>query len=497
MIPEFPQFTPLRLGHRAEVKALTRRFPPYSDFNFTSLYSWDTNETICVSMLDGNLVVRFVDYTSQEPFYSFLGDRNVDETARRVLELARAEGLRPELKLIPETVATHLHDRSLRATYDDDNRDYILSVDRLKRYVGNKLGPKRNFVNRFNRSYEAVTVRVTLADVAVQTRMLDLYHRWLLQKGDDAENPENELLALHRVMFAARYLEDLYVIATFIDDDLAAFAINEVVGEGFGMIHFEKADSSYTGVYAHLMQQMAWGMEAVGCKFINYEQDLGIYGLRKGKASYVPSGFLRKYVVGARTSSLRAAMISERPIVMRHPGAELVEEDAPEPMIAAEFLGEATRQRPVRYSIPPLPGGKGVQLPPLFRAWNPEAATRVTAFAGDLTGPRAGTIRPPTRTAPLGGVFEESRHSSLLPPAPSEERPRMAKAGPVLELPAEPPMRDRTTGIRRSYALAPPPNDLLTLLDEDAVPAAGDRHSHEQVKGESSLPPEPQARVRS
>jgi hypothetical protein len=138
-----------------------------------------------------------------------------------------------------------------------------------------------------------------------------------------------------------------------------------------------------------------------------------------------------------------------------------------------------------------------VQLPPLFRAWNPEAATRVTAFAGDLTGPRAGTIRPPTRTAPLGGVFEESRHSSLLPPAPSEERPRMAKAGPVLELPAEPPMRDRTTGIRRSYALAPPPNDLLTLLDEDAVPAAGDRHSHEQVKGESSLPPEPQARVRS
>lgn len=177
-------------------------------------------------------------------------------------------------------------------------------------------------------------------------------------------------------------------------------------------------------------------------------------------------------------------------------GAELAEEDAPEPMIAAEFLGEAARQRPVRFSIPPLPGGKGVQLPPLFRAWNPEAATRITAFAGDLAGPRAGTVRPPTRAAPLGGVFEESRHSSLLPPPPSEDKARAWKPGPVLEVPAA-PARERTTGIRRSYALAPPPEDLLTLLGDDAAQAAGDRHSHEQVKGESTAPPEPQARVRS
>lgn len=250
MIPEFPQFTPLRLGHRAAVNALTRRFPPYSDFNFTSLYSWDSNETVAISLLEGNLVVRFVDYTTQEPFYSFLGDRNVDATARKLLEFAQAEGLRPELKLVPESVAVHLHDRSMRAVYDDDNRDYILSIERLKRYQGNKLGPKRNFVNRFNRSYEAVTVRVDLSEVAVQTRVLDLFHRWVLQKGNSAENPDNELLALHRVMFAARYLDNLYVIATFIEDDMAAFAINEVLGDGFGMIHFEKADASYTGVYA-------------------------------------------------------------------------------------------------------------------------------------------------------------------------------------------------------------------------------------------------------
>jgi hypothetical protein len=483
MIPEFPQFTPLRLGHRAAVNALTRRFPPYSDFNFTSLYSWDSNETVAISLLEGNLVVRFVDYTTQEPFYSFLGDRNVDATARKLLEFAQAEGLRPELKLVPESVAVHLHDRSMRAVYDDDNRDYILSIERLKRYQGNKLGPKRNFVNRFNRSYEAVTVRVDLSEVAVQTRVLDLFHRWVLQKGNSAENPDNELLALHRVMFAARYLDNLYVIATFIEDDMAAFAINEVLGDGFGMIHFEKADASYTGVYAHLMQQMAWGMEAEGCRFINYEQDLGILGLRKGKSSYVPSGFLRKYIVAACSSPLRAAAISERPLVMRHPGAELPAREEAEPAVAA-FLEDTVKAREVRYSIPPIPGGKGVQLPPLFHGWNPDFSALVPASTGEFSGPRLGTIRPPTRAAPLGGVFEESRHSSLLPPAP-DERPRVAKAPPAVKLPAQAPMRERNTGIRRSYVLAPPPDDLLQLLGEELPTEESCEHSfHEHLKGD-------------
>ncbi|MEJ0042787.1 MAG: hypothetical protein WDM81_11525 [Rhizomicrobium sp.] len=55
------------------MERITRRFPPYSDFNFLNLYSWDAGERVRLSSLNGNLVIRFADYLTDEPFYMFLG----------------------------------------------------------------------------------------------------------------------------------------------------------------------------------------------------------------------------------------------------------------------------------------------------------------------------------------------------------------------------------------------------------------------------------------
>ena len=41
MLPEFPQFKKLELSDKEEVEKFTSKFPPYSDFNFVSMWSWD------------------------------------------------------------------------------------------------------------------------------------------------------------------------------------------------------------------------------------------------------------------------------------------------------------------------------------------------------------------------------------------------------------------------------------------------------------------------
>jgi len=41
MIPEFPQFKNLELTDKIDVEKFTSKFPPYSDFNFVSMWSWD------------------------------------------------------------------------------------------------------------------------------------------------------------------------------------------------------------------------------------------------------------------------------------------------------------------------------------------------------------------------------------------------------------------------------------------------------------------------
>ena len=430
MIAEFPNFSPLQLGDRAAVQALTRPYAPYSDFNFMSLYSWDTRESVRVSVLNGNLVVRFSDYTSGEPFYSFIGDKHVDDTTTRLLELAKSEGLAPELRLVPEVAAWRASPGAFEAYGDDDNSDYILSVERLKAYQGNKLGPKRNFVNRFNKEYEAQVAVVDLADVAIQTRFLDLFHRWWIQKGERAENAENELSALHRAMFAARSMPDLFTVASFVEGDLVGFSINEILGNGYAMIHFEKADASYVGVYAHLMQQMACMMSEVGCRYINYEQDLGVFGLRKGKRSYVPTNYLRKYAL--RMSTEAAGMPNRIPVAEGSPYAMLeagqgLLQDWAEP----EAEPRSERRDTLRCGVDPEAEdaagptssryAETLDLPPLSRRDGGKALGRSgewpVAATTPSTKPIARTMRPPPLEAPSASA--EGSPSFTLRPPPS------------------------------------------------------------------------------
>lgn len=41
MIPKFPEFKKLELSNKEEIENFTSKFPPYSDFNFVSMWCWD------------------------------------------------------------------------------------------------------------------------------------------------------------------------------------------------------------------------------------------------------------------------------------------------------------------------------------------------------------------------------------------------------------------------------------------------------------------------
>jgi hypothetical protein len=64
------------------------------------------------------------------------------------------------------------------------------------------------------------------------------------------------------------------------------------------VVHFEKADTSYNGLYQFVNQEFAAALPA-NIEIINREQDLGEPGLRQAKLSYHPSGFVRKFTVTA------------------------------------------------------------------------------------------------------------------------------------------------------------------------------------------------------
>ena len=160
MIPEFPRARKLTINDKAKIDSYTHGMPPYSDFNFITLWSWDVDESVTISQADGNLVLRLTDDKSGQAFYTFIGPNvnRANDIACAVLALATAEGLEDRLRLIPEQVVTTVRAGSFLVEEDRDNHDYILSAQRLASYDGRKFAPRKRQAKSLLRQYPNVRV---------------------------------------------------------------------------------------------------------------------------------------------------------------------------------------------------------------------------------------------------------------------------------------------------------------------------------------------------
>lgn len=300
MVHQFPRFKKLELTDRPLIEAYIAPFPPYSDYNFTSLWSWNTKDQTELSELDGNLVVRFTDYITGEPFYSFIGLRPHKKTIRQLLNFIKSEGLAPTMRLLPEDSIRRLKRADFSLHEDPDNFDYILSIPDLTTFQGRHLRGKRNFVNRFRKLYRSTTSEIDITNSGTQKKIQELFSIWTTQKKLISGEAENEFVALWRLLHAAISSIHVITIGIFADNRLIGFSINEVVGQSYAILHFEKADTnSFIGVYPYVMQETARELAARGCRYLNYEQDLGLPGLKKAKESYHPCHVLKKYIITA------------------------------------------------------------------------------------------------------------------------------------------------------------------------------------------------------
>lgn len=299
MKPLFPNFKKLELSDKKFIESYTTQYPPYSDYNFTSLWSWNIKDEIQFAELGGNLVVRFTDYLTSQPFYSIIGHKLSKIVLNQLLDFVKSEGLEPTLRLLPEDCVRKIKKDRFSLREDINNYDYVLSIPELVTYKGNPLRGKRNFVNRFRKQYRSTTSEFDLTDAKIQRSIQKLFSLWAEQKSLGPEDVENEFVALWRLLQAAKEYS-FVAVGIFVDNQLVGFSINEVVGKSYAILHFEKADTkSFVGVYPYVMQETARELAALGCRYLNYEQDLGLEGLKKAKASYHPCHMLKKYTLTA------------------------------------------------------------------------------------------------------------------------------------------------------------------------------------------------------
>lgn len=299
----FASLKNLELSDLQVIQSFTTKFQPYSDYNFVSLWVYDTNSEIKFGFINNNLVVKFTDYITSKSFYSFMGTNKIVETSSTLLDLSQQEGLGNSLKLIPSldaSIVELLSSNGFLVSEDPDNFDYIYDIHNHIEMVGPAYARHRNLIHRFHEiSPTAECHLIDINDAQIQKELLKTFDLWKhakAEKKDTDMDLDHEFTAFKRLLKSSGEF-DLVTLGLFIDNNLQGFIIGELLHSEYAMGHFKKFAMHLDGISRVLEHELAKKLIVAGCKYINAEQDLGITGLKTSKQSWNPVFYLKKCVI--------------------------------------------------------------------------------------------------------------------------------------------------------------------------------------------------------
>ncbi len=296
MIPEFPNFKNLELSDKADIERFTKNFPPYSDFNFASMWSWDIYGKMKISQLNDNLVVLFNDYISSKQFLSFIGENKIPETTSELISFSEKNYQISTLKLIPEEVVNVIPQSMFRSESDRNSYDYVYSISnmaKMNEWSKNTSGKK---IRKFLRSNFNYVIKQLSTKEIKKEEYKELFKRWAKSKNIDNHFELNEYKAFER--FLQIDSPEIRFVSLYTNGILIGFTAYEILSKDFAISHFAKVDSEhYNAVHDILNWEEAKFLKKRGITYFNWEQDLGISGLRYSKEKYGRSFFLKKFNV--------------------------------------------------------------------------------------------------------------------------------------------------------------------------------------------------------
>ena len=196
---------------------------------------------------------------------------------------------------IPEEWLECFDEREFSRTYNPNDSDYLFLTEKFKTFPGKKLHKKKNRLNQFLKSYEALILPLT---PELRDEALGILEIW--QKFSSWEMSNNDYLQCKEALLMQQELGLIGALG-FADGKPAGFLLGEALNSDTFTIHFAKADVRYNGIYQFLFNRFAVDF-CPNYMYLNLEQDLGSEGLRKNKESYRPNLMAHKYRIQLKKS---------------------------------------------------------------------------------------------------------------------------------------------------------------------------------------------------
>lgn len=305
LLPLFPYFASVSTRNKVIYETSTKMDELYSDFNFTSVYTWNISGDHEFSVHNGNLVLKLADYVTGEPLLSILGANDVTKTINAVLSYAEETYNLDTLKLLPEqTVRSIYKCDDYTIVEDENNYDYIFSLEELAKLEGRKFKTKRQAANRCQKSANKLTIEeFNTVSVEIKAEISEMLHAWVKDKeynGKENENSDTELKAFDRVFDNFDKNQSLKLNLIRSNGKLVGFSLDEFEVAGYVLSHYCKTMPSIPGLTEYFNRELAKSFFNRGNKYWNWEQDTGNEKLRRLKLGYRPHHYNKKYTLSAR-----------------------------------------------------------------------------------------------------------------------------------------------------------------------------------------------------
>jgi hypothetical protein len=297
-IPEFPLFKDLSIEDKPLLDLAFSRFPPLiSEFTFTNLFVWRHAYQTKISRLQ-NYLCLFAENRGHPFFFPPIGEGDVVKCCQDLLQSMKESGFPVKIARVPEEAASRFDWKAegFMVELDRDQSDYIYLSEDLILLQGRKYHRKRNHIKQFKEKYtyqyHPLTPELISDCLRLETEWCDL------RQCEVIPGLHNESIAIKE---AFTHFEALGVKGGVItiNDRVEAFTLGEPLNQDTVVIHIEKANPAFDGLYPMINQAFLenhWS----GYTYVNREQDLGEEGLRKAKESYFPHKMINKYTITLR-----------------------------------------------------------------------------------------------------------------------------------------------------------------------------------------------------
>lgn len=291
-------FLPLKITDREILESYFRSCKPVvSDLSFTNLFLWHFSRRIEWCECEDCLIIRTT-YPDESPFVFYpLHKQNDKNAKKRALEALMADFKAKNLPFSIHSLSVGDKDEldeimpgAFSFEFREDRSDYIYECEGLINLAGKKYHKKKTHYNNFCKAYD-FSYEALSEDNA--SELIATYSRWFEALPNKTEGLKNEFIGICAALENFNKLSFKGGILR-IEGVIAAFSFGEMLNDECAVIHIEKGDINYNGVYQAINREFL-AHEFSCAKIVNREEDLGIEGLRKAKQSYQPIYLEKKF----------------------------------------------------------------------------------------------------------------------------------------------------------------------------------------------------------